>query len=150
MKKVLLIMLMVISISFLGCIPSEWIPCFGCIPYQGERPCDYPSARWISEIPDFWFDVESPYEDATKVVEMYGQLVVDEQNIEVVISFDATDGIHIRQKEDRDVTRVLTGHCEFSPEKVIVTVDKETDSLLNGQYETITFVRNSNSGIMSP
>lgn len=136
-------MLLAIIISFSGCISSEWIPYFGCRPYQGERPEDYPPARWASEMPDLWFDVKSPYEDATKVVEMEGQLVVGEQSVEVIVSFGYTDEIIIRQKEDKGDPCVLTGTCEFSPEKLIVTVEKETDSLLNGQYETITFVRNA-------
>lgn len=137
-------MILVAVISFCGCIPFEWIPNFGYIPYQGERPEDYPPAKWISETPDLWFDVESPYEDATKAVEMEGQLMMEGQCVEVIVCFGYRDDIYIRRKEEKDEPCALKGHCEFSPEKVIVTVEKETDSLLNGQYETIIFVRNEN------
>lgn len=88
-----------------------------------------------------WFDVESPYEDASKVVEMEGQLVVDGECVSVVVCFDYTDKIYIRRKEAKNTPCVLKGSCAFSPDVLVVKVEKETDSLLNGKYDTITFVR---------
>ena len=33
--------------------------CFSCIPFNGERPIDYPNTRWVSEIPSIYFDIGS-------------------------------------------------------------------------------------------
>lgn len=114
----------------------------GCKPYQGKRPFDYPPARWISETPNLWFDVESTYEDATKITEMYGQLISKDQAIDIIVTFGYTNEIIIRQKDD-STNNNLTGHCQFSPEKLIVIVETENDSLLDGQYDSIIFIRTS-------
>jgi len=118
--------------------------CTGCIPYQGERPFDYPPARWISQTPDLWFDVgdKSVYQDATKELLLEGQLTTENQRMDVLVSFGAVDEIYIKRKIDGAKPCWFKGHCKFSPEKLVVTVEKDSDSLLNGQYDTITFIRN--------
>ena len=118
--------------------------CTGCIPYQGERPFDYPPARWISQMPDLWFDVGdmSFYQDGTKEILLEVQLTTENQIIDVTVSFDYTDRIFVVRKIDGAKPCFFEGHCKFSPEKLVVTVEKDSDSLLNGQYDTITFIRN--------
>jgi hypothetical protein len=37
---------------------------------------------------------------------------------------------------------LLKGTCEFNPEELIVTIDKETDAIFDGQFDSITFVSN--------
>lgn len=117
------------------------LTCSGCIAHQGERPFDYPPARWVSETPDLWFDVYSFDEYANRIIELDGQLVLSEQSIDVIVWFNYTDVVTIRKKDSDNNLASLKGTCKFDPEKLIVTVDKETDTLLNGQYDTITFIR---------
>lgn len=141
MKKILSgIMAFAIVFMLSGCDILRWIPNFGYHPYVGERPYNYPPARWISETPDFWFDIpiideSSDYPDRYK-----GQLTVDGHSDVIYVAFGYIDQIYF-VKESDDKLYYLNGNCEFSPEKLVVTVDKETDTLLNGQYDTITFVR---------
>lgn len=71
---------------------------------------------------------------------MDGQLTLPEQTIPLIIGFDYTDKIYITTEK---YTSGLSGSCAFSSDKLIVTVDKESDTLLNGCYDTLVFVRTS-------
>lgn len=139
--KKILIGLMSVAIVFIlsGCDITGWLPNFGYHPYVGERPYDYPAARWKSETPDFWFDTN--LSDTDEYMILKGELTYDDNSVEVLVDFGFTDDIHIRENKSNAELRGLSGHCKFSPEKLVVTVDKETDTLLNGQYDTITFIR---------
>ena len=44
---------------------------------------------------------------------------------------------------------IITGECDFSPETLVIHVDREEDTLLNGKYETLTFHREELSGSIS-
>lgn len=142
MKKILSgIMTVVIIFVLSGCEDVlRWIPNFGYHPYGGERPNDYPPAKWISETPDLWFEIPL-FDDSSGRPERYeGQLTIDGQGEVIYVAFGYIDQIYI-VKENDDEPYTLEGHCKFSPEKLVVTVDKEKDTLLHGQYDTLTFVR---------
>jgi hypothetical protein len=109
--------------------------------YSGERPIDYPPARWISDTPNIWFDVVPYFKDENKEwSDLEGILETSEQSIKIIVWFPSTDVVVIREQVDKD-NRWLRGTCKFSPEKLIITIEKEEDTLLNGQYDTITFIR---------
>lgn len=117
------------------------------IPYQGERPSDYPRSKWISESPVIWFEVleNSGYEKPELVgcAEIYGE------SIEIKVMFDATECIYISEVNNQQYgvndIKHLQGECEFTSMNCIVTVDKDSDTLFGGQYDTITFVREPNA-----
>ncbi len=69
---------------------------------------------------------------------MNGQLTLPERTIPLIVSFDYTDKIYFATEKN---TGGLDGSCKFNPDKLIVTVDKESDTLLSGKYETLVFVR---------
>ena len=110
----------------------------GCNMYAGERPNDYPSAKWISESPDIWFMSEYGESDFD-----YGEAVLDGETIEIMVFFDYSNGIYISAKSDDRDTPFTKGFCTFRPDKLTVKIDEERDNFLflNGQYETITFNR---------
>jgi hypothetical protein len=109
--------------------------------YSGERPFDYPPARWISDTPNIWFDVVPYFKDENKEwSDLEGILETSEHSIKIIVWFPNTDIVVIREQVDKD-NRWLRGTCKFSPDKLIITIEKEKDTLLNGQYDTITFIR---------
>jgi len=114
--------------------------CFSCDRHSGERPYDYPPARWVSEKPKMWFVIgesdKSAYSPRQKI---YGNLILDGQSIEIEVSFNKGSGMAFfgigNEKLD---TR---GRCKFHSDKLIVNIDKERDGFFNGLYKTITFIR---------
>ena len=117
----------------------------GCDMHSGERPYDYPPAIWVSEKPKMWFEIgefagrsaESP------PLMIYGNLLLDGQSIEIEVFFDKGSGVYFTYPANQDATDRLTtrGSCTFSPDKLVVKIDKERDKFLNGKYKTITFIR---------
>ncbi len=127
----------------MGCILLMLITCGGCVIatdfYAGKRPYDYGKATWVCELPDAWFVVNTP-EDDKDYIYPQGEIATDNKNIKFTISFGHGE---VASFADENDNVILLGTCRFSPEKLIITVDKESDKLFNGQYDTITFVRNA-------
>lgn len=119
--------------DFRDYIPGMWDP------HQGERPTDYAPSKWTSETPNIWFKVLTSADDNSQE-SLNGGIVLDDKTIKITVSFDGGKSVFI-YNADSEGGLLLKGTCRFNPEKLIVTVDKETDAILNGQYDTITFVR---------
>ena len=133
LKKTLIIScLLLILITFCGCfITTDF--------YSGKRPYDYGKATWVCESPDAWFIVNTP-EDDERFVYPKGEIAVGDKTIKFTLSFGHSN---VASFTDKNHNVILRGACKFSPEKLIITVYKETDTIFNGQYDTITFVRNA-------
>lgn len=104
--------------------------------YAGKRPYDYGEAIWVSEAPDAWFAV-APREDAYSIYPE-GELSIDNKIIKFVISFGYSQNACFT---DENNNIILVGTCKYSPEKLVIIVDKKRSPCLNDQYESITFVR---------
>lgn len=109
--------------------------------YSGKRPYDYGKATWVCESPDAWFIVNAS-EDDEDFIYPKGEITIGNKTIKFTLSFGHGKAAAFMDEND-DV--ILLGTCKFSSEKLIITVDKETDTLLDGQYDTITFVRNASA-----
>ncbi len=114
-------------------------------PYDGKRPFDYGAAKWISEEPSAWFVVDP---DDDEYYYPKGEIVIDNQAIQVRFRFiNQTNRIFIdliNSNNSSNITGyndVIDGECTFSPEKLIIKIEPEKDTLFHGQYDTITFVR---------
>lgn len=110
-------------------------------PHQGERPTDYAPSKWSSEAPNIWFEVLATDDDNSKTQKsLNGEIILDDKTIKITISFDGGKSVFI-YNADSEGGLLLKGTCKFNSEKLIVTIDKKTNAILNGQYDTITFVR---------
>ena len=107
-----------------------------CVMHNGERPCDYPPAKWVSASPHMWFNIG---ENSQTNMNLSGGLVLDGQIIEIAVFFDYSDGVDFKAKGTYEP--FTQGYCTFSPDKLVVIIDEERDNYLNGLCETITFVR---------
>lgn len=135
MKKTLIIScILIILITFSGCV-------FSTDFYSGKRPYDYGKATWICESPDAWFIVNAS-EDDENFIYPKGEIAIGDQIIRFTLSFGYSKEASFVDENDN---MILLGTCKFSSEKLIITVDKEKDTLFNGKYDTITFVRNASA-----
>lgn len=113
-----------------------------CDNYVGERPLDYPETRWVSENPEMWFDIAdlygNPYDDY-----VYGTLISDGKQVEIRVFFDKGSGIYFASKNGNSDSPFTRGTCEFSSEKLIVTIDKERDNfeVMKGKFDKIVFIK---------
>ena len=117
-----------------------------CDPYAGKRPSDYDDAKWVCEEPNIWFEVNSDEEESYYPK---GEIVYNNQTIQVVFKFvNQTNRVFINQYSYADAYRisgdncVFGGECEFSPEKLIIKIEKDTDTVFNGEYDELVFIRN--------
>ncbi|MDD3383013.1 MAG: hypothetical protein PHT83_05920 [Bacilli bacterium] len=110
--------------------------------YSGKRPIDYPLTKWESELPNITFIVPSIDELNNNELELSGSINLVGETKEITVWFPNTNLVVIKEiSEDLYLNSWLEGSCNFSPENLIVTISKDNDTLFNGQYETITFVR---------
>ena len=143
MKKMLLGILAIVIVALsTGC----WKP-----NYENE-PSNMYGTRWVSENPDIWFEVpEEKVEDGS----YYGILSIEDSEMKIKVSFGyfaaemtivQWEGMELESGEE--YTPVLEtdvplakGECDYQPDKCIVTIYPEEDTLFNGKYETIVFVK---------
>lgn len=127
---------------------SILIYCSGCIP-GGDRPFYHPYTKWVSNDPNVFFVIESGDEDY-----FYGEMIVDNKVESIIVlfhhyttnvSFDKADSYD--DNEDGVVT-LFRGSCKYSDslEKLVIKIKKESDTVFNGQYDTITFIREDYGG----
>ena len=136
LKKALIIScISLILITFGGCVIATDF-------YSGKRPYDYGKATWVCESPAAWFVVNSS-EDDENFIYPKGEIAIGNKTIKFTLSFGYGKEASFMDEND-DV--ILLGTCKFSSEKLIITVDKETDTILNGRYDTITFIRKTGDG----
>ena len=132
MKKTLIACILLILITLGGCTIAVDF-------YSGKRPYDYGKATWVSESPDAWFIVNTPEEDENFMFPK-GEIAIGVKTVKFTLSFGYGKTASFT---DENGDMILLGMCEFSSEKLIITVDKEKDTLFNGRYDTITFVKNA-------
>lgn len=137
LRKLLIAALSVISIfTISGC---------NLDPYYGKRPFDYGTAMWVCENTSAWFIVNP---DDDNYYYPKGEVVYNGQTIQVGFRFiHETNRVFIDFLDSNDSSNIseydqmLNGECIFSPEKLVIKVDKDTDALFDGQYDTLVFIR---------
>lgn len=141
MKKFLIIScILLILVTFGSCVIATDF-------YSGKRPYDYGKATWVCESPNAWFIVNTSEEDENFIYPK-GEIAIGNKTIKFTLSFGHGK---VASFTDENDDAILLGTCEFSSEKLIITVDKETDTLFNGEIDTLTFIRElgSNSSVSS-
>lgn len=122
------------------------LSCGGCNYdlYYGKRPYDYGAARWVCEDISAWFEVDP---DAEEYYYPEGEVEIDDQTWHLKLYF-VTETKYVSLKTSRSYESGkgsyigdLDGECEFSPEKLIIKIDKETDTIFHGQLDELVFVR---------
>jgi hypothetical protein len=114
----------------------------GCDMFSGERPYNYPPAKWVSEKPKIWFEIGEPNNDPSTPIEtIYGFLVLGGRHIEIEVFFNKGNGVSFYKKGNFNDGPYTRGTCKFSSDKLVVNIDKERDNYFNGLCETITFIR---------
>ena len=104
-------------------------------PYNGKRPIDYGDAIWVCESPPVCFEVKT---DSPNYDKPQGLVSVDDKEMSCEVWFDPVfNTVFLRV----DFNHKLEGDAEFSPQKMVVKVDKKSDTLFNGQYDELVFVR---------
>lgn len=128
------------------------IICTGCqqLPYSGETPAYYNDTCWVSDEPNIWFNNVA---DSSSMY-LYGKAMTPDGEIDIAVDFgwfEPTMDIHIFKSElvsgeidKADIELyigecMITGTCEYGPEKCILTVER--DSWYGDKYETIVFVK---------
>ncbi len=113
--------------------------------YYGKRPYDYGFATWICEDPPAWFAVSPDNEVPPR---LNGEVILDGQKIRVDFRFiRGLDDVYIDFLDyhvgegANGYNEALLGHCTFSPEKLVIKVDKDSDRLFNGKYDELVFIR---------
>lgn len=134
MKKLFLLLLAIVStIAFTSCTDF----------HQGERPTDLGAAIWVSDDPNVWFETLDSEEYSMRGKDYIfpkGQLTIDGETKDIRVGFDHGRSISIYINNSKRYID-FGGTCRFSPEKLIVKVDKERDWIFGNKYKTITFVR---------
>ncbi len=119
--------------------------------------CDYthyPSeegpAIWVSEDPEFV--IEYAYRDTTltsggtySIIRDSSYIVRDGERVPVCVVFGHGHSFYIYPmpidgRIDGD-SKLLTGSWRFHDHRTIIKIEVETDELFDGQYETITFIK---------
>ena len=127
MKKIILVLVILSFLLLIGC---------NIDPYDGERPFDYGDAEWVCEDPLAYFVIDA---DSEEYYSPRGEICLDDQLVEFQLIFvHGTDKVFLNVTS-RDVSGELNGECVFSPEKLIIIVNKETDTLFYGKYDELIF-----------
>lgn len=94
--------------------------------------------KFVSETPDMWFVQHDPFEDYT-----YGQLMLNGQPIELVVygdrEYPPTLTFTNKNNEYEEKLICTYYYVKYPDEVLTIYIDRESDTLLNGQYSIITF-----------
>ena len=127
--------------------------------YMGKRPENYPNTRWVSENPDMYFEIgeninaERP-NAAVIGAFVYSQIVIDGEIIELRIAFGTGSDFFAYNPAGFDTVTgyALKGHltndyflfgglCKFSPNRLVVTIDRNDKGFLDESITEIIFIR---------
>ena len=103
--------------------------------YYGKRPFDYDNAIWICENPCGWFLIDH---NEDEYYNPKGEIEIDEKKIRIQLFFiHETEYVILSDGLGADTF----GECIFSPQKLIIKVDKEDDAIFEGKYDELIFIR---------
>ncbi|MCL1951802.1 MAG: FUSC family protein [Oscillospiraceae bacterium] len=94
--------------------------------------------KFVSETPDMWFMQTDPLEDFTT-----GQLMLNGQPVELVVysgkEYPPTMTFADKSNEYEKKFTCTYYYTTYPEEVLTIYIDRESDTLLDGQYKTITF-----------
>ena len=124
---------------------------------HGERPYDYPPAKWVSESGDLWFEVteDTMAREGNWYPILDGGAVIDGKTYECKVEFDSyvrvifwDKNVWVQYMRDLEWENewhpiphpptLVSGTCRFSPKKVKVSVFEGSQYFQN---EKIIFIR---------
>ena len=119
----------------------------GCLGPLWPQPKADPNECWISTDPPIYFvgwDEENQGQTGEVVLS-------DGSRIPIVVCFEYGPGVDISRPATPGelIVPIIHGRCEFSRDKVVVTVTMDNKNWLNGA-ETITFVRQDRETAVLP
>ena len=119
----------------------------GCSLYVGEKPYNYGDSIWICEEPKITYVVEMKYDEAQEmeIPETYAVALDHDKEVFFHLGF-LSDTVKAREYKDIDSMEftgntLFTGTCKFSETKFTIKVDTESDTLFNGKYDELVFIR---------
>lgn len=116
----------------------------GCILHQGERPTDYGPAKWISNDPNIWFEVlETDDKLGTNRMSPIGQIILGNRSIDFTMHFDGGITVYFYNADGKSGL-LFSGTCNFSIDNLIVKINKNKDTVFNGEIDQIVFKREIN------
>ena len=119
----------------------------GCSLYVGEKPYNYGDSIWICEEPKITYTVKMKYDEDEKMDVPESNAVTYIDGNEVFLDFGFIGNtIRIYQLESIESKEYtgetfLNGTCKFSETKFTIKVDTESDTLFNGKYDKLVFIR---------
>ena len=148
MKKALFIFLVFICFLFCSCENSDskvfhWTD---LIPGQhnytsGPKPSELIGSRWECKEVDLYFEVTETdnVEEAEPVIT--GIYSSQTENIPISIRFNMGKQMFVYEMNENEFEQKMEGVCKFGETQMIVSVNTETDELLSGRFDTLTFCR---------
>ena len=117
--------------------------------YEGKRPFDYGDFVWICQELDGYFEVSlatDEFDSPEGLLEYKGteylfKLSFPHGSNRVLVTIKNPDIDHWYGY----LLPGFTSDAEFSQNKMILTIDKETDTFFNGEIDTLTFIREVDS-----
>ena len=107
--------------------------------FSGKRPIDYDNTKWVSSEPDIWFTVQ----DRISI----GEITIDGVTTEIWVIFDFGNGVSFRPPRTSENQLgyynygLFEGTCEFSKDRLIVTIADNKKNFLSDTIKEIIFVR---------
>ena len=110
-------------------------------PYSGRRPYDYGDARWSCDLIDAYFTVDLSKED---YYYPEGEMKINNTIYKFKLYFvHQTNQIFLSVFENKSNLKIgeLCGECSFSEKTLTIEVDSKRDTIFDGRYPTIIFIR---------
>lgn len=124
----------VLILAFIGC---------NFDPYYGKRPFDYGAATWVCENPSAWFVVNPDVDD---YYQPEGEIQLNDETMQFKLFFVPETNLvffviikNSVSNNEECYDSGFDGECIFSPEKLVIKVDKDTDTVFDGQYDELVF-----------
>jgi len=116
-----------------------------CMPDQTYWPHNNPDNIWVSKVPDIYFTSKRAFEDENW--DLLGEIKIDDEYVGICVSFHGyTENVtfYINDGSGYDKSKELFGAvCKSYKDKLIMKINKKRDYIFDGQYDTITFIKES-------
>lgn len=126
------------KIALICCLFLLTLSLISCDPYSGQRPYEQGDGTWVCNEVPIWFycceDVAQYPGDA----DAYGEVILNGEVLQIELLFvHQTNILFVNCLDNPEFE--FDGECEFSPTQMVVIIDKNTDTMFNGQYDKIIF-----------
>ena len=139
-RAISLLMLCVMFVCVCGC---NWNPFV-------KQPFIYENSVWKCKEPEITYFVKTKYdeEQKTDISDDYAITFIDGKNVVMDFGFlyNTIKVYELSDENSKEFTgnTLFTGTCKYSKTKFTIKVDTESDTLFNGKYDELVFVRQEN------